>query len=210
MLTPGSQARLRTLCAAAAGMAGLLWVIASEGAEHESAAVLEIHSRAGSAAAEPRDKRQAINLERFANNGFDPSIPCFHVDCEPQEKKPIRERLLERFGQPQSSRPWQEPNPREAGTIDEYTAWEYQGLTIITVTSWLRSITLTSPNYKLRHGLRIGLPFSEFTKVIGEPHPSYTKRKDAPVYAPKRAWLRFKLDRDERVREITWDYYVIH
>ena len=177
MLTPGCQAGLRTLCAAAAGIAGLLCVVVSEGTEQESAAVLEIHSRAGSVATEPRDKNQAINLERFANNGFDPSIPCYHIDCEVPAAKPIREMLLDRFGQPERSRSWQKPNPREARTIDEYTAWEYPGLTIITVTSgsphaWLRSITLSSPNYKLGHGLKIGLPFFEFTKVIGEPHPS--------------------------------------
>jgi hypothetical protein len=215
VFTPKSQARLKALYAAAAGIAGLLYVVVSEATEHESAAVLETYSRSGSAAAEPRDKMQATNLERFANNGFDPGIPCFRVDCEPQEKKPIRERLLERFGQPENSRSWQEPNPREAGTIDEYTAWEYEGLTIITVTSgspqvWLSSITLSSPRYKLRHGLKIGLPFSEFAKVIGEPSHAHTQSKDSPVYAPEWAWLRFKLDRNGRVREITWDYDVIH
>lgn len=218
MPTPGTKTCSKILYAAAAGIAGLLCVATSEGTEQQSKAVMQIHSRAESAAHETKDEKkiQAINLESFANNGFDPSIPCFHVDvdCKPHEKKSIPERILDRFGQPESSTSWQKPNRREP-VIDEYTSWEYQGLTIITVTSgspsaWLRSITLTSPHYKLRHGLKIGLPFSEFTKVIGEPRPSYAKRKDTPVYASYWAWVTFKLDSDERVRQVTWDYNVIH
>jgi len=160
------------------------------------------------------------NFRQFADNGFEPSIPGLRVEGAIE-----KENIIKRFGAPLQKKIWKEPDPREPMVVEEFASWEYAGLTITTVTplpgkhTWIKDITLTSPDYALKYGLHVGMHVSKFIKTIGKPNDPYRPRKDEVLYyylenSANMGGIMFlghihitlESDKNGAVRKIVWSY----
>lgn len=136
-----------------------------------------------------RAPEQQKRLDEFCYQIFD--SPIFDADKSEKNAPKVRNRritpkvLLEQFGDP-VKRTTKPMLVREPG-IDEgdQVVWYYPGMILeMTASSDTRDmeasrplaferVTIFSPEYELKHGLRIGQPKSEFIAVLGPPDHAY-------------------------------------
>lgn len=141
---------------------------------------------------------------KFASDGFDPSIGR-------GEGKAI-EKIYYRFGQARRVDVQIEPDAREPGVTNEVKTWHYDGLEIITSGSvltlgrWIDKITLTSPKYKLKFGLSIGLPREAFIAKLGQPSNEGPKAMGYWAYYHTSA-VNIWFDEEDQAEKITWEYF---
>ncbi len=89
-------------------------------------------------------------------------------------------------------------------------AWDYEGLTIVALTypttyghfAWVKSISITSPDYQLKHQLRVGLPYSKFAEVFGRPQRGSVGEEGKSVYYNDSMQVSLTLDDEKRVTEV--------
>jgi hypothetical protein len=159
------------------------------------------------------DKRP--DLIAFALDGFDPGINRSIGEDDAAKK------ILQRFGKPRQMKSRQEASKREPGGINDINTWHYDGLEIITLgwvgysEQWVEKITLTSPNFKLKFGLKIGSPKSAFTKLLGQPWreepglvqywATYYESREGVAFV-SHPYLDIEFDAENRAKKITWRF----
>ena len=140
-----------------------------------------------SVAAEKTSKKTKV--ESFARYGFEPEIPGLQADG-----KVLLDNVVTRFGPPLKTSTEVGQDRDDPSVKSEMTTLEYLGLII---KLWrndrapkgqyeLSTIMLTSPQYQLKYGLRIGQPKAAFLKVLGAPNhpesPKNYKDEGQPLY----------------------------
>ena len=116
----------------------------------------------------------------FADNMFEPEIPGAGLREGGQVTK---ENLIDRFGQPLKIISRKEADHREPKVTNEILTLEYAGLTITIAKPdfekkpifWIDEIVVTSSDYHLKYGLRIGQPKNSFLRELGKPLKDETK-----------------------------------
>lgn len=214
MLTKSGTVLLGLLGAVALTLAWAVSFPASRAAERpdskEAVPEIRIWTETGPKVERPYDPVKAKRLEDFAYKVFDPpfAIRCGNFDTK---------QISARFGGLEKGvrlRRWhlgEDNNP--LSELYLVGVWDYPGLSIEVwaefllegVTTWLHSITISSPDYALQHNLRVGLPVSKFTEQIGEP-PLYgqptTKEGKRIRYCSGFMDVTLTADQQDRVTEI--------
>lgn len=117
--------------------------------------------------------------------------------------------IINRFGQRGvDTKRWDEPDFREPGVTNYYMRWTYPGLSFQTSThftlygpsTWLSRIEVTSPDYSLQFGLRIGMEYGDFERRLGIPeHARINLSYNSGAIA-----VKFSLDEEHKVRKLTF------
>jgi hypothetical protein len=183
---------------------------------------MELRTESSTEETAPEPERPALSV--FGFDGFEPGIG---TRVAPRHAK---ENVLQRFGKPN-------PTDRVLSTIEsdrfgliQTTYWYYDGLEIwITqqppgsASSWFRKIILTSPAYKLKFGLSIGVKRDQFLATLGPPYrrPSVVKptAENPLIYYSDYEWsdndvaigshsgVEIFFDQQDRAEKIVWEYY---
>jgi hypothetical protein len=160
------------------------------------------------------------DLVTFASDGFDPSIAALIGKGDAPKK------VLKHFGQPREVATRTEPDGREPGVIREVETWHYAGLEIVMrgdidrPERWVKQITLTGREYKLKFGLTIGSPKKAFIERFGPPNPYHSKPQmfgylaafygsEGTVAVGGSLHLSVYFDQDDRAEKIVWTYGVL-
>jgi len=123
-------------------------------------------------------------LNQFAIKMFDPGLIHHTAMGKGQED------LIRLFGEPTTSKRWEEPDDREPGLINDMEHWEYPGIKV-TLSSprlryknerrwWIDSVEVTDKRYLLQGDLRIGVSEKRYRAVLGEP---YFQKKNVLMYS---------------------------
>jgi hypothetical protein len=168
-----------------------------------------------SVAAEKTSKKTKV--ESFARYGFEPEIPGVQADG-----KVLMDDVLKRFGEDVRTKYETGPDGREPQVINELATLEYPGLTIRV---WrndhmperrykISAIMLTSPEYRLKYGLRVGQPKTAFLKVLGAPNDLESPKNykdngvllayEAGVDPDEKVVVRIEFDQNDLATKITW------
>jgi hypothetical protein len=214
MMTKSGTFLLGVLGVLSLSLAGFLNVPASKAAERPDSKKfvpeIRLWTETGEKVERPHDPVKAQNLKDFAYKVFDPPLPG--IDCDdPFDASQIMRRFgahergirLGRWHEGQDNTEW-------ARLVGE---WKYPGLSIVVTTgygisgpkTWLRSITITSPDDPLQHGLRVGLPLSTFIEKLGEPFPykqKKTKEGREIRYCSFLMYVTLTADQQDRVTKI--------
>ncbi|MDP2754824.1 MAG: hypothetical protein Q8P40_10615 [Nitrospirota bacterium] len=160
-------------------------------------------------------------IQIFADNGFDPGISGHSLR---DGGKVTKDTLIKRFGQPLRTTYRKERDTQEPEIMNEIITLEYPGLFITISKSdydqkpyfWIKEIILTSPDYPLKYGLRIGRPVSAFLSELGDP---IEKRGKSLIYSAKNVAtfngidfascidVVIELDEKDQAKKITWKYW---
>lgn len=161
----------------------------------------------GTAAKQPtRHPQQQENLKTFALEVFEPALPF-----APCGERINPAHIYAQFGRTQGFKTWSEPHPDASHLVNLFAAWHYGGLTFVTLTgasayglsTWLRSITLASPDHPLQFGLKIGLPYSAFIEKLGEPDPYQSAVPYSLVYEFHSISIKLETDEQRRVSKLS-------
>lgn len=126
--------------------------------------------------------------------------------------------IVKRFGEHvKDFRTW--PEHSRDPTIQNLiaTAWDYEGLTIVALSyatiygphMWIKSISITSPDYQLKHQLKVGLPYSKFVEVLGRPRGK-SRRRDKIAYYNDSMQVSLTIDDEKRVTKVIVSYGSTH
>ncbi len=157
------------------------------------------------------------NIQSFAGNGFEPEIYGIRADGGVST-----ESILKKFGKPPNASKIIKLD-REPDVKNEFLTWEYPGLIIIMYRPidsnsnyyWISEIKLSSPDYSLKYGLKIGSTKEDFLKQLEKPHEktaksiiftaeNYTKLNDVLFHGNVIVTIEF--DQGNQAKEITWNY----
>ena len=188
--------------------------------------LLLLAARAGAASLSPTFGQKA-RLDEFGYDVFQSSLPGL-VD---QSGKVTQAMLVRRFGHP-LRRAFVFGRSRygqPAGTMIRWTTWYFRGLALAMsrlpagrshahrTDLVVVGVSVTSPAYVLRDGLRVGERRSRFIRVLGPPtfqdrrHVRYDVENAARVgpgeYAVQSYQIRMDLDGRDRVRRIVWSWW---
>jgi hypothetical protein len=160
------------------------------------------------------------DLITFASDGFDPGIALLISEGDGTEK------VRKRFGQPRRVDTYTEPDGREPGVIREVETWHYEGLEIVMrgdvgrPRRWVKQITLTGRQYKLKFGLNIGSTRKSFLERFGPPNPYHSKPRmfgyvpafygqEGSIAVGASLHLSIYFDEQDRAEKIIWAYGVL-
>jgi len=169
---------------------------------------------------------QQKQLEAFVYEIFEPSLPGLQ-----RNRSSVNPSILsERFGEPQSrsSQPDRHHDP-VGPPKNEDLVWHYLGMTlhmVATVASRVEkrerpmsitAVEISSPNYRLKHGLRIGQPWSVYLSVLGPPlyrHQYQIIYESEIVFDVKTGAIltypyqvEMEADADDNIRKIEWSWW---
>jgi hypothetical protein len=169
---------------------------------------------------------QQKQLEAFVYEIFEPPLPGLQ-----RNRGAVTPNILsERFGEPhsRSSQPDRHHDP-VGPPKNEDLVWHYLGMTLDMVAKvasrveererpmWITAVEISSPNYILKHGLRIGQPWPVYLSVLGPPTYRYqylVNYESETVFDVKtgaiitRAYqVEMKVDKDDTVRKIEWSWW---
>jgi hypothetical protein len=123
--------------------------------------------------------------------------------------------IVKRFGKNvKGFRTWSEPE-RSPGYEYLIAEWDYGGMAIVTATymtlssgprTWLKSISITSPDYQLKHGLRVGMPYAKFLEVLGRPHPNSKRQQNGVIYYQDSTFVQLTINQKDRVTKVVVSY----
>ena len=141
--------------------------------------------------------------------------------------------IQDRFGKPLRTaselRPIHDAHPTKGPSHYEELAWTFEGLVLVMSSPLvaddpqtprkvgLLSVVVSSPGYRLKHGLNIGQTASDFIAVLGKPtrHNKYglAYQVDNAVKAKTGGWevdpyqIDIRLDTESKVKEIEWSWW---
>ncbi len=110
---------------------------------------------------EPEAPARMTALEQFVYDPFDPGFDYSMIAGD------VMEKILERFGSPDTTDVW----TGEGGSLSQHTL-EYRNLRFVTGareqsgTAWLESIEISGDEYELKSGLRIGSNREQFVEAF--------------------------------------------
>ncbi|MHB8455548.1 MAG: hypothetical protein ACYDDO_12815 [Acidiferrobacterales bacterium] len=183
-----------------------------------------------SAAVEPSSPtpEQKQRLDQFGYEVFQTNLS----DLMDQSGEVSERALVERFGRPlrRFSELGRHDDPQaELPSATQWTTWYFRGLALEmshapSMRSGLQSgplvivgVSVTSPDYVLKHGLRVGEARSRFITVLGPPTYQDRQRVRYDVENAARVspdefdvapyQIEMDLDANDRVRRIVWSWW---
>ncbi len=173
-------------------------------------------------ASETRTTEQRARLDTLAYEIFEPKVPGLEYRYERVKSKD----LFARFGEPTIKSVGQyrhiDPLPN-APTYIQTITWQFPGM-VVEVGAyppspthapqhvWLSRVEISSPKYRLSHGLGVGQSLAAFVSKLGEPTGQYASPmrysvneeiEDGPGYYYR---ISLSLDADGKVKKIEWDW----
>ena len=171
---------------------------------------------------ETRTTEQRARLDTLAYEIFEPKVPGLEYRYERVKSKD----LFARFGEPTIKSVGQyrhiDPLPN-APTYIQTITWQFPGM-VVEVSAyppspthapqhvWLSRVEISSPKYRLSHGLGVSQSLAAFVSKLGEPTGQYASPmrysvneeiEDGPGYYYR---ISLSLDADGKVKKIEWDW----
>lgn len=173
-----------------------------------------------------RTAMQQKRLEAFVYEIFEPPLPGLQ-----RNRSAVSPSILsERFGEPHScsSQPDRHHDP-VGPPENEDLVWHYPGMTLHMVAKVesrvegrerpmsITAVEISSPNYCLKHSLRIGQPWSAYLSVLGPPLYRYQYQiiyESETVFDVKTGAIltypyqvEMEADTDDNIRKIEWSWW---
>ncbi|MFQ6022507.1 MAG: hypothetical protein ACE5NW_07280 [Acidiferrobacterales bacterium] len=170
-----------------------------------------------------RTDKHRERMDALAYEIFEPKVPGLEYHGRGVNSKD----LFERFGEPVtiSIETWRHRDPPPGGPAEiEGLTWQFPRMIVKTVSYppsadhrpekvLITAIDISSANYALKHGLRIGQPASTFISILGEPNYRNNQKLEYLV----EDWIELEnrthidsyqihmfLDNEGKVEKIVW------
>lgn len=157
---------------------------------------------------------QRMSLDSLGTEVFDPGLRGLGLNS----RTVSYDDLVSRFGEALNVSVRKEQNYDPPPEGYDHITWERDGLVIEMIASsqsinegrnrklWLERIKLSSSQYTLKHGLKIGLPRALFLTRIGKPNSDYGGVMRYECEQPV-CQIELDTDQDDKVKKISWTWY---
>jgi hypothetical protein len=168
-------------------------------------------------------------LDAFGYEVFKPSLAGLNRG----NRRVLFSEILDRFGKPLKKTiqlaDYRDPDPIKGPFHYEVHTWYYSGLELqmgsaivldnqqVSREGWIQSIVISTPEYKLKHNLRIGLKSEQFIEVLGKPtyQDNYRISYDVDnavevkpsVYNVSPYQIELRLNKKMEVDKIEWTWW---